>query len=119
MKYNVGDEFTFTTVFSQAFRNFTILNFRVDVQEYEVSYPDGRKVTLPESFIDEELRLGYITLTNIRTNLQIDSVNGYTRDNNLGWVTTLTENICSHPNKYLNKVFTMQFYVCPDCKKEV
>lgn len=31
-----------------------------------------------------------------------------------------TEGYCAHPKKYLNKITnTLQFYVCPDCKKEV
>lgn len=31
-----------------------------------------------------------------------------------------TGTYCAHPNKYLNKITnTLQFYVCPDCKKEV
>lgn len=39
-------------------------------------------------------------------------------------VKTLTLHVagdyCSHSRKYLNKITnTLQFYVCPDCKKEV
>jgi hypothetical protein len=26
---------------------------------------------------------------------------------------------CWHPNKYINKVFTTAFWVCPDCKKDL
>lgn len=30
------------------------------------------------------------------------------------------ENFCAHPKKYLNIITnSLQFYVCPDCKKEV
>ena len=26
---------------------------------------------------------------------------------------------CSHPNKYINHIFTSRFWVCPDCKKDL
>lgn len=26
---------------------------------------------------------------------------------------------CWHPNKYINKIFTTAFWVCPDCKKDL
>lgn len=30
------------------------------------------------------------------------------------------ENFCAHPKKYLNIITnSLQFYVCPDCKKEI
>lgn len=124
MKYNVGDGFTFTNVFSPVFKNFTILSFRVDVQEYEVCYPDGRKITLPESFIDEELRLGYLVQTsknNGKWRRVSDSMEITTPKEPFSVINSFVERevACRHPNKYLNKVFTMQFYVCPDCKKEV
>jgi hypothetical protein len=33
---------------------------------------------------------------------------------------TKTETQCRHPNKYLNIITnSLQFWVCPDCKKEV
>lgn len=128
MKYNVGDEFfSSCNLYRIMFEKYTIIDRNLNDYTYKISYTtdyDMLDSTLKEESIDFDVQKGNVRHVSIldkkRGNLGFNT-NGESTPRR-GVVSNVNINIttsCAHPNKYLNKVFTMQFYVCPDCKKEV
>lgn len=124
MKYNVGDVFeSINPSYKANFKSYTIIDRDLNRLTYKIRYQDSSYVDIifPERILDDDVRLGEVSYipfykvirsgaVEFNTSVEITPRKGYV---------AIDENICHHPNKYLNKVFTMQFYVCPDCKKEV
>lgn len=119
MKYNVGDEFiSEVELYKDSFESYIIVDRDLNNNTYKISYKNTKgnypDVDLHEAILEEDVINGYVSYNSkfayFNNTGEIAKRKGYT---------AIDENICRHPNKYLNKVFTMQFYVCPDCKKEV
>lgn len=115
MKYNVGDRFISISKDHKACFEAYIIKSITDTQGYVVQYINSH---LDDSSIPEWLIDGDILCAKVKYERNPFVIN-LTKDQINEVLNLEPKPICAHSNKYLNKVFTMSFWVCPDCKKEL